>query len=318
MRRGVVIALALGIDLLFGELPNQWHPVAAMGRLAGELEGRAPRDGSLRQLLYGAMVESICLTAAVVPSRIVQRIVRALPFVGVLAEAVVLKPTFALRDLFRATDRVRKPLEQGDLEGARQAVGQLVSRDVSALNGSEVAAAAVETLAENASDSVVAPLLMYAAFGLPGAYGYRMANTMDAMIGYRGRYEYIGKAAARLDDLLNLLPSRVTALAMVAAARLAGASPSGAWRGAVEGSRRTASPNAGWPMAAVAGALGLRLEKVGHYVLNPEGRRPTNDDISAAQRLVGTGLAVAIAGTILAASRMEALVATDGGHRKWS
>ncbi|HEX2986758.1 MAG TPA: adenosylcobinamide-phosphate synthase CbiB [Chloroflexota bacterium] len=303
MRRGLVIVLALGIDLLFGELPNRWHPVAAMGRLVGKLEARAPGKGALRQFIYGGMVESICLTAAIVPSRIVQRLLPARSLVGALAEAVALKPTFALRDLFLATDRVRRPLEQGDLEGARQAVGQLVSRDVSALDESEVAAAAVETLAENASDSVVAPLLLYAAFGLPGAYGYRMANTLDAMIGYRGRYEYTGKVAARLDDLLNLLPSRLTALATVIAARPVGTSPADAWRGAVEGSHRTASPNAGWPMGAAAGALGLRLEKAGHYVLNPVGKRPTSSDVPVAQRLVGAGLAVAIVGTILVASR---------------
>jgi adenosylcobinamide-phosphate synthase len=306
VRRGLVIVLALGIDLLFGELPNRWHPVAAMGRLVSALDGRAPRKGTFRQLAYGGMVETICLAAAVIPSRALERLLPALSFIGLLAEAVALKPTFALRDLFIATNRVQTPLDRGDLDSARTAVGQLVSRDVSRLDESEVAAAAVETLAENAGDSVVAPLLFYATFGLPGAYGYRMANTLDAMIGYRGRYEYLGKVAARLDDLLNLLPSRLTALATVIASPLAGASAAGAWRGAIEGSRRTASPNAGWPMSAAAGALDLRLEKVGHYVLNPEGRPPTGADLAAAQRLVGAGLAVAILGTIVAAGCCEA------------
>jgi len=310
MNRGLVIALAVGLDLLLGELPNRWHPVVAMGRLVGGLESRAPRSGAFRQLLYGGLMEAICLAAATIPSRTLERLLPTRSILGAVATAVALKPAFALRALFSATGRVGQALERGDLEAARSAVGQVVSRDVSRLDEAGVAAAAVESLAENASDSVVAPLLFYAAFGLPGAYGYRMANTLDAMVGYRGRYEYLGKVAARADDLLNLIPSRLATLATMVASPVVGGSAAGAWRGALEGSRQTASPNAGWPMAAAAGALGLRLEKVGHYVLNPEGRSPTAGDLGRAQRLVGASLAVAILGTILAASRR-------GGRTRW-
>jgi adenosylcobinamide-phosphate synthase len=178
-------------------------------------------------------------------------------------------------------------------------VGQIVSREVAELDEARVAAAAVESLAENASDSVAAPLLYYVAFGLPGAYLYRMANTLDAMWGYRGRYEFLGKAAARTDDLLNLIPSRLAALATVVSCWAVGGSSPGAWVCARKDSARTASPNAGWPMAAMAGALGVRLEKVGHYALNAGGRSPEVADLRRAMRVTAASLATTALGTLL-------------------
>ncbi len=296
--------LAIGLDLLMGEPDERWHPVVWMGRLVSRLEQAAPREGAWRQFSYGAWAEAFCLAAAAVPAWLVGRF---LPkgVAGLLATALLLKPVFAIRALFQHVRPVERELESGDLPGARKAVGRIVSRDVQSLDETGVAAAAVESLAENASDSVVAPLLYYAVFGLPGAYVYRMANTLDAMLGYRGRYEYLGKTAARLDDLLNVVPSRLTALALAAAGWMAGESPADAWRTAFRDSSRTASPNAGWPMAAAAGALGLRLEKVGHYVLNPEGRPPRAADVARARRMVTAGLAAAILGVLLISERQK-------------
>jgi len=134
-----------------------------------------------------------------------------------------------------------------------------------------VAAAAIESVAEKASDALVAPALAYAAFGLPGAAVYRGINTLDAMIGYRGAYEWLGKAAARLDDAANLIPSHLTnGLLALAAGPGRGRA---VWRIAWRDHRRTASPNAGWPMAAMAGAIGVELEKVDHYRLGAPARR---------------------------------------------
>jgi adenosylcobinamide-phosphate synthase len=130
-----------------------------------------------------------------------------------------------------------------------------------------------------------------------------MANTLDAMVGYRGKHEYLGKVAARMDDLLNVVPSRLTALAIAGAARFAGGTPEGAWRGAIRDSGRTASPNAGWPMAAAAGALGLRLEKGGHYVLNPEGELPRGADVGRARRLVAGSIALTVLVSLLISRR---------------
>ncbi|MHB8992292.1 MAG: adenosylcobinamide-phosphate synthase CbiB [Chloroflexota bacterium] len=297
--RGRVIALAVALDLLMGEPPERWHPVVGMGRLVEGLERRAPREGRARQLIYGGAMEVACLAAAALPAWLLQRLLPSGSPAKTLALALALKPTFAIRALFEFTGRVQKTLESGDLQGSRLAVGQIVSRNVERLGEPEVAAAAVESLAENGSDSVVAPLFYYAVLGLPGAYLYRMANTLDAMVGYRGRYEYLGKVAARVDDALNLLPARLAALATAATCWTAGGSPAGAWRGMRRDSLRTPSPNAGWPMAAMAGALGLRLEKVDHYVLNDGGRLPRAHDLDVARRVAGISLAAAVAGMIL-------------------
>jgi adenosylcobinamide-phosphate synthase len=206
----------------------------------------------------------------------------------------LLKTTFAWRALHRAAGGVWQPLAADDLDAAREKLSWLVSRDASLLDEPLIAAAAIESLAENASDSVVAPLLYYLLFGLSGAFAYRAVNTLDAMIGYHGRYEHLGKVPARLDDLLNLVPARLTALLIVAAALPGGADARQAWRVMWQDSRRTASPNAGWPMAAMAGALGVRLEKVGHYCLNASGRAPTAGDLRRAGRVVLLALALGV------------------------
>ncbi len=305
VNRGKMIALAVALDLLMGEPPERWHPVVGMGRLVEKLERRAPKEGPTRQLLYGGAMEVACLTAAVLPAWTLERLLpSSLPLRGV-ALALALKPTFAIRALFQFTGRVGRALERGEMPEARRAVGAIVSRDVEQLGEAGVAAAAVESLAENASDSVVAPLLYYALFGLPGAYLYRMANTLDAMVGYRGKYEYLGKVAARVDDTLNLIPSRLSALATAASCWVAGGSPAAAWRAALRDSPHTASPNAGWPMAAVAGALDLRLEKADHYVLNPGGRLPGPHDLSTVRKMVGASLVAALLGMILIAGGSE-------------
>jgi adenosylcobinamide-phosphate synthase len=162
---------------------------------------------------------------------------------------------------------VGRALAAGDLAAARLGLRSLVSRDTSALDPPLLAAAAVESVAENASDSLVAPLFYFVLGGVPAALAYRACNTLDALIGYHGETEWLGKAAARLDDLANLVPARLTAALLVVASALVGASAAGALRTWWRDGARTESPNAGRPMAAMAGALGVQLTKVGHYRL---------------------------------------------------
>ena len=160
------------------------------------------------------------------------------------------------------------------------------SRDASALGPAELAGASIESVAENASDSVVAPLFYYAVFGLPGAVVYRAVNTLDAMVGYRGRYEYLGKASARFDDVLNFIPARLTALLLLGAGGVLGGSVArgmAIWR---RDGASTESPNAGRPMAVMAGLLGVRLEKAGHYDLGDADVALTAAHIEAAWRIV--------------------------------
>ena len=220
-----------------------------------------------------------------------------------LLEGLALKPFFALHMLASAGRSVRVPLEWQDLAAAREALQQLVSRDRAQLSQELVMAAAIESLGENTSDSITAPLFYYALFGLPGAALYRLCNTFDSMIGYHGHYEYLGKFAARLDDLLNYVPARLTALLIVIFAPCYGGDRRAAWRIWRRDAHWTESPNAGHPMAALAGALGLQLEKVGYYRLGDALQPPRTQHIRQAERMVywvgGAALSLAALATFL-------------------
>ena len=189
---------------------------------------------------------------------------------ALLLEALLLKCTFSLRGLIGAALGVARALEVGNLEEARRRVAtHLVSRPTEELSLPHVASATVESVAENLTDGVVAPLFFFLLFGLPGAWVYRVVNTADAMWGYReGDLEYLGKPAARLDDLLNWVPARLAAIGIVLGALIRGRRVAvHAWQTMWSEHGRTASPNAGWTMAAMAGALGVALEKPGAYRL---------------------------------------------------
>jgi adenosylcobinamide-phosphate synthase len=221
--------------------------------------------------------------------------------------AAVLKCMFAIKGLGAAGRTVGAALHEGRLADARAGLASLCSRDAASLDESQVAAAAIESLAENLSDSFVAPLVAYAAFGLPGAVAYRAANTLDAMIGYRGRYEYLGKAAARLDDLLNLVPARLSAGLLLLAGALTRADVAGGLRVLGRDRRATASPNAGWPMATMAGLLGVTLEKPGHYRLGDGAAAVAPADIDRAWRIVAVAAALAALVAVVAAAARHVL-----------
>jgi len=220
---------------------------------------------------------------------------------GVLLEAVALSCLLSLRGLVGAARDVAAELARGDLVAARRVVGyHLVSRTTAALDEGHVASAAVESVAENLTDSVVAPALCYLVAGLPGAAVYRVLNTADAMFGYRdGPLEYFGKVAARLDDVVNLLPARLSGLSLVVGAALAGESAGGALTALRRDRLRTASPNAGWTMSAMAGALGVRLEKPGAYELGAGGL-PAARDIERSVKVLRAAVAVSIGAVIVA------------------
>jgi len=229
------------------------------------------------------------------------------PLVYLLLAALLLKATFAYTGLVKAARQVKAALERGDLPEARRLVSwHLVSRDTAGLSASQVAAATIESVAENTSDGVVAPLLYYALGGLPAALAYRFINTADAMLGYRDpTREWLGKVPARLDDLANLLPARATAGLLTLAAVLVGEEAIGAWQVWRRDAGVTASPNAGQPMSAMAGALGVELEKVGQYRLGVGGRLPTSGDIGRAVRLMRAATALAIGSLVWLMARRE-------------
>jgi adenosylcobinamide-phosphate synthase len=301
MNRIVILPPAVLLDLLFGDLPNAFHPVAWFGEIAQAMERRAPRDNPRAELLYGAGMTAGGIALAALPAIAMERLLRRLgrgnPVwlpARVIATAALLKTTFAWRGLIRAGESVQRDLETRATDNARHDLCALVSRDTRELDVSQLSAAAIESLAENANDSFVAPLLYYHLVGLPGAFAYRAVNTLDSMIGYHGRYEFLGKVAARVDDALNFVPARLTALLLVLAARLTQNDARRAWRTMRCDHTRTESPNAGYPMSVMAGALDVRLEKVNHYRLNENGRAPQSGDIQRAACIVSVALSLAV------------------------
>ena len=288
-------ALALLIDRLFGEPPARWHPVVWMGRGLGwagaRIAPRAPTPRDFGSFWLSALVWCALAAITLGASWGLQWAALQLPLApAALLLALLLKPLLAWRMLAAEVGAVEAALAQS-LTAGRARLAWLVSRDVAALDAAQVRESAIESLAENLNDSVVAPLFWFAVAGLPGAALYRFANTADAMWGYPGmhggRYwQWAGKWAARADDVLSWLPARLTALLLAA---FAGWPPRAAQRVPLRTLRReaarTPSPNSGWPMAAMALALGVRLGKPGVYQLHGAGRAVQAGDVQAALHL---------------------------------
>ena len=268
----IIMALALAADLTLGELPTPIHPVGWMGRLASLLEKPGARGRPLFQFIYGAVLTLLLAGFFAAAGYFILTYLKSLNTVAyVIVGAALLKSSFSLGELRKAALRVKQSLLNNKLEGARYELRSLVSRDTSTMSESQAVSAAVESVAENICDSFVAPFFYFLFFGVPGALAYRVVNTLDAMIGYHGKYEYLGKFAARLDDVLNFIPARLSAMLLVLASFISGRGFKPAWQGAMVEHSRTESPNAGWTMAAAAGALNVQLEKVGHYQLGKAG-----------------------------------------------
>lgn len=299
------LAAALAIDVAYGELPARLHPVVWMGRFARAAERRLPRSGPRVELAGGLLLALGVPLACAAVALAAAALLRPLPLLGWVVHVLVLTAMFALRALGDAARAVRRSLDASDLGAAREALRSLCSRDPSQLSSEDLIGASVESVAENASDSIVAPLFYYACFGLLGAVVYRAVNTLDAMVGYHGRYEYLGKASARLDDALNLVPARLTAGLLLLAGALLGQDVVrgvAVWRrdGGV-----TESPNAGRPMATMAGLLRVRLEKAGHYRLGDPDEALKPQHIGTAWQIVQlaglVGAALVVSGLVVVA-----------------
>ena len=293
----LVLLLALWIDHRFGEARIALHPVVWIGlylKICGRITVRFPPAPAF---VLGALAWALGAVLTGVLAWGLQALVfwqladfSAMPGLqsGVSAAVItvlmawLLKSMLSWRMLHDEVGAVEAALQQS-LAGGRERLSWLVSRDTALLSESEVRESAIESLAENLNDSVVAPIFWFVLFGLPGAAIYRFANTADAMWGYRGVYkgqnwEWAGKWAARADDVLSWLPARLTALLL---ALLAGGLPIETLRAEAG---KTPSPNSGWPMAAMALALEVSLRKSGVYTLNPTGRQPQASDLVAAHK----------------------------------
>ncbi|MDD3934995.1 adenosylcobinamide-phosphate synthase CbiB [Rhodoferax sp.] len=291
------LLVALLIDHVLGEPPARLHPVVWMGNYlswAGRRVQRVawqpssmetgaaavPTPKDVKVFWLAAIYWMVGAVGCLLALDALQRLVMQLPaWLAALLLGLLLKPLLAWTMLKSEVRAVDVALGQS-LEVGRERLGWLVSRDVSALSEAQVRESAIESLAENLNDSVVAPIFWFVLLGLPGAALYRFANTADAMWGYQGVYkgqnwQWAGKWAARADDVLSWLPARLTALLLVLVS-------SARWLPVCREAAKTPSPNSGWPMATMALALDIRLGKPGVYVLNPAGRQPTGMDTARA------------------------------------
>lgn len=253
----MVLALALEAVLGWPEVATRriGHPVIWIGRLISMLDHAWNRGAEAMRLAAGALTVGAILAAAVLPAVLLEALLPG-GALGLLLTAVIAAPLFATRSLVDHVSAVAQPLGHGNIHEARRAVSMIVGRDPAALDGPGIARAALESLGENASDGIIAPLFWGALLGLPGLFGYKAINTMDSTIGYRTpRHAAFGRVAARLDDVANWVPARLTALAYA----LVSGRPLAVLAVVRADAGHHRSPNAGWPEAALAAAVGCRL-----------------------------------------------------------
>lgn len=295
-----IVALAGLIDVTLGEPPAAIHPVVWMGRLIGALESRRPLDRPRSELAYGVLVVLVVTGLCAAGALALTALLAWLPWwLALPVGAAALKTTFSLRGLVSAGRQVQLALGK-DTEAARDGLLALVSRSRD-LEPPQIVSAAIESLAENLTDSVVSPLLFFVLFGLPGAFVYRAVNTMDAMIGYHGRYEYVGKTAARLDDVLNWLPARLTASLLVLLAPSRSARRR-AWQCVRSRPHPQTGPNKLVTISAMAGALGVQLVKPGAYAVGSPARPLAAPAIGEAIAIVWLAGAITLAATAVLAA----------------
>ncbi|MGI9860309.1 adenosylcobinamide-phosphate synthase CbiB [Moorella naiadis] len=272
----LLLVLALFLDLLVGDPPWLLHPTQVMGAGISSLERLLWRPGARPGYLLitgGAVAVIIISVTGVVTRALLVLASRAGHWVEFLLAGWLLATTIAPRGLAAAGRKISRTLKAGDLEAARRQVGLIVGRDTADLTVAGVTRATVETIAENTSDGIIAPLFYFFLGGVPLAMAYRAVNTLDSMLGYKNeRYLYFGRVAARVDDLVNYLPARLAGLAICGAALLVGQGRR-AWRTMLRDARQHPSPNSGYPEAAMAGALGIRLGGLNYYGGIPS-RRP--------------------------------------------
>jgi len=322
---GAVLAaeMATGFvaDLLLAD-PERGHPVAAFGRIAQRLENVAYADSRIN----GAAYTAACVGGAAALGALAAR-GRTSPAVRFVTTAAATWCVLGATSLRREATAIGDLLEAGDVDAARERVPRLCGRDPRKLSEGEIARAVIESVAENTSDAVVAPLFWGAVGGVPGLLAYRAANTLDAMVGHKSEhYLKFGWASARLDDAMNLVPARLTGALTVALAPKVGGSRQEAWRTLRYDGNKHPSPNAGRCEAAAAGALGLRLGGTNTYGTRIEhrpylgvGRCPRGFDVERANRLsaaVSTGAATVLIGGVLVSRALAGRMLRGGRGRR--
>ena len=264
-----VLLLAVLFDILFGEPPAFIHPVVWMGKLIELFAGAAP---SRHRRMHGLFMIIFCVGIIVLLAKLLD--LSGEGIFGMVIMAYFLKSSFSIRMLLVSAIGIQKDLDSGKIDKVRNDLKTFVGRETSRLNIHQSASAVIESLAESFVDSIFSPLFYFLIFGLPGALAYRMINTLDSMVGYKKEpFIELGYVAAKLDDLANRVPARLSIAYIFLASFLFG-KPVDAIITCISDHNKTASPNSGWPMAAVSGALNVRLEKVGFHVLGDHYQSP--------------------------------------------
>ena len=326
IRRNIgALCVGFALDTLLGDPPDLPHPVRWIGKLIefeeGILRKALPATPRGERIAGALMVVDVVQTSAIATWALCKLAERIHPGLRFAVESLICYQMLAARSLRDESMKVHTALTEGTLDDARQAVSMIVGRDTDCLDEAGVARAAVETVAENASDGVIAPLLYGGLAGAPGIVLYKAVNTMDSMVGYKNeRYRYFGTAAAKVDDVLNYVPARLSGLIMAAAAEIAGFDGEGALRIFKRDRKNHTSPNSAHTEAACAGALGIQLGGgnyyFGEYVEKPtigDDMRPVEvEDIPRANRLMYAASALTL-GCVAAAGFLAGAV---GGNRK--
>ena len=270
----LIIGFAILLDLKFGDPKSKFHPTAWIGNLIAKLTPAAKNQNPVIEKIGGVMIVSVTagivliITSGIVYgfSLISDYFVSVI--VSVIVGGILVKTTFAIRGMEDHAKAVLDSLDANKLDTARNNLSMIVKRDTSKLDQNHVISGVLESISENTVDGITGPMFYYALFGLPGAFVYRVVNTADSMIGYKtDLFKNIGWFAAKCDTVLNFIPSRLTGFMMIIAAALLQNNWKESYKIMVRDGRKTESPNAGYPMAALAGALGTKFEKIDHYQL---------------------------------------------------
>ncbi|MGA3060250.1 MAG: cobalamin biosynthesis protein [Candidatus Bathyarchaeia archaeon] len=269
----LIFLLAFLIDVVLGEYPDKIHPTIGIGKIISYLKPKLKNSNPKIEKTNGVLLAITIMLIAALPTFLLLFWIRQSfgPIPYIIVGAILFKATFAVNGMGQYTKPIAVALKKKDLVEARKWLPYIVRRDPNALNEKQVTSAAVESIAESTTDGVTAPFFFFALFGVPGAFAYRVVNTLDSMVGYKNvENKNIGWFSANLDTIANYVPARLTAYLMVAASFLQGENWRESWRILQRDKRKTVSINAGWTLSAMAGALNTQLEKQGHYALGDD------------------------------------------------
>ncbi len=270
----LIFILAFLIDIAFGEYPDKIHPTIGIGKIIGYLKRKAKNPNPKVEKTNGVLMALFIMLVVALPVFALLYWLRTFPFgeiIYIIVGAILFKATFAITGMGQYTKPIAEALKKKDLTEARQWLPYIVRRDPNTLNERQIISAAVESIAESTTDGITAPFFFFALFGVPGAFVYRVINTLDSMVGYKNaEYKNIGWFSANLDTIANYFPARATAYLMVIAAFLSNEDWRESYRILQRDKHKTASPNAGYTISAMAGALNIQLEKQGYYTLGDD------------------------------------------------